>query len=304
MPPPEVAAVVGNYGGEHLLGDCVASLRAQTLPPAEILVVDGASADASVAVARELGVRVLERENRGLGHLYDEGVRATGAELVLLLNNDVALEPECLEQLAAALAADDSRFAADPRQVDWEGRRTLHARTTLARGRLLREAIPGFRLDHVVAAEGVVPTVSGNGAALLVRRDLLLDLGGFDETFFLEWEELDLCWRAWLRGNPTVYVPDAVVRHRVGAATGERELPRRVVSSHHNLLRFALKCLPPAAAARVVAGELLRAPRRPRAALAAFAAVARELPEILRERRRVRPSSAHLDWVLAGMPAR
>jgi hypothetical protein len=97
-------------------------------------------------------------------------------------------------------------------------------------------------------------------------------------------------------------VPDAVVRHRVGAATGARELPRRVASSHHNLLRFALKCLPARAAARVVAGELLRAPRRPRAALAAFAAVARELPEILRLRRALRPSRGHFHRVLAGMP--
>jgi hypothetical protein len=137
---------------------------------------------------------------------------------------------------------------------------------------------------------------------MLVRRDVLLELGGFDETFFMEWEDLDLCWRAWLRGRPTVYVPHAVVRHRVGGATGERELPRRVVSSHHNLLRFALKCLPVRAAARVVAGELLRAPRRPRTAVAAFARVARELPEILRQRHVVRPSAAHLRWVLAGMP--
>ena len=92
----------------------------------------------------------------------------------------------------------------------------------------------------------------------------MLELGGFDETFFMEWEDLDLCWRAWLRGWSTMYVPRAVVRHRVGAVTGEAVLARRLVSSHHNLMRFALKCLPRGAATRVVAGELLRLPRHPR----------------------------------------
>jgi len=71
-------------------------------------------------------------------------------------------------------------------------------------------------------------------------------------------EDLDLCWRAWLRGWPSVYVPAARLRHRVGAVTTERMRARRSASSHHNLLRFALKCLPPTAAARVVVGELLR----------------------------------------------
>jgi GT2 family glycosyltransferase len=292
-----VAAVIGNYAGEHLLADCVASLRAQTRPPSEILVVDGASTDRSVAVARELGVRVLERENRGLGHLYNEGARATAADLVLLLNNDVALEQGCLEQLAASLT-DETLFAADPRQVAWDDGRTIHARTTLRSGRLLREYLPGLHLDHQVPAETTVPTVCANGAAMLVRRDRLLALGGFDETFFMEWEDLDLCWRAWLRGWPTVYVPDAVVRHRVGAATSARDAPRRAASSHHNLVRFALKCLPAGVAGRVVLGELLRLPRHPRAVAAGLARVLRELPEIVRLRRRLRPSRDLLETQL------
>ncbi|MBA2385065.1 MAG: glycosyltransferase family 2 protein [Actinobacteria bacterium] len=302
MRAPDVAVVIGNYAGERLLPDCIASLHAQTLRPTQILVVDGASADRSVEVAHELGARVLQRENRGLGYLYNEGAREASAELVLLLNNDVALDERCLELLAVALQADDSLFAADPRQLDWEGTRDVKARTTLTRGRLLREYIPSLHLDDRVPSTEIVPTVSAHGAAMLVRRDLLLELGGFDESFFLEWEDLDLCWRAWLRGHGSVYVPSAWLRHRVGAATTAADLTPRLASSHHNLMRFALKCLPPRAAARVLAGELLRLPAHPRLILPALVAVLRELPEILRLRRRIAPSSAHLEWVLAGMP--
>jgi GT2 family glycosyltransferase len=299
---PDVAVVIGNYCGEHLLVDCIASLRRQSLAPREVVVVDGASTDRSVEVAESLRARVLRRENRGLGYLYNEGARATAAELVLFLNNDVALDVRCLELLAGALAADESLFAADPRQVDWEEVRDVKARTTLARGRLLREYIPSLHLDDNVPSSKTVPTVSAHGAAMLVRRELLLGLGGFDETFFLEWEDLDLCWRAWLRGHGSVYVPDAWLRHRVGGATGARDLSRRLTSSHHNLMRFALKCLPASAAARVLAGELLRLPAHPRLIAPAVLALLRELPEILAVRRRIAPSRAHFDWLLAGMP--
>jgi GT2 family glycosyltransferase len=300
---PDVTAVIGNYQGEHLLPDCLASLKAQSQPPVEVIVVDASSKDASVTVAQAQGARVLQHSNRGLGYLYNRGADATGSEFVLFLNNDVALEQECIEQLSSALADDPSRFAADARQLDWDGKRTIHARTTLKRGRLVREFLPGLHLDSVAPAEGTVATVCANGAAMLVRRDFFTQLGGFDETFFMEWEDLDLCWRAWLRGWPTVYEPSASLRHRVGAATSHDLASRRQASSHHNILRFALKCLPAGAATRVFAGELLRWPRYPRAVGRAFAAVAVEVPEILRARREIQPSQAALDAMFEGPTA-
>jgi GT2 family glycosyltransferase len=286
----EIAVVVGNHQGEGVLRDCLESVAAQTRAPHEVIVVDAASTDRSVELADELNARVVRTENRGLAHLYNLGARTATAEYVLLSNNDVAYEPDCFAELAAALDADDRRFAADPTQLAWDDGRVIHARTTLARGRLWREYIPGLHLDDNVPADDIVPTVSAHGAAMLVRREKLLELRGFDESFFMEWEDLDLCWRAWLSGWPSVYVPQARVRHRVGGVTTQHVRARRSASSHHNLLRFALKCLPAGAAARVVAGELLRLPKHPRAIAGALVSVARELPEILRARRRLRPS--------------
>ena len=68
-------------------------------------------------------------------------------------------------------------------------------------------------------------------------------------------------------------------------------------------MRFALKCLPASAAARVVAGELLRLPKHPRAITTALVQVARESPDIARARRQLRPRRELLDWMLAGQPA-
>jgi N-acetylglucosaminyl-diphospho-decaprenol L-rhamnosyltransferase len=298
-----VSVVIGNYEGEQVLPACLASLQEQSLLPDEVIVVDAGSRDASRATAEAAGARVVDAPNRGLGFLYNRGVEAASGDHVLLANNDVAFDTRCLERLAAALDADGSRFAADPKQIEWAGDRVIHARTTLRRGSLLREYIPGLHLDPVVPATAVVPTVSAHGAAMLVRRSMFEELGGFDETFFMEWEDLDLCWRAWLRGWSSAYVPDAWLEHRVGAVTTARILPRRLASSHHNLMRFALKCLPAGAAARVLLGEALRLPRHPRIVAPALVRVVRELPQIARLRRETEPRSELFDWMLAGQPA-
>ena len=301
--PADIAVVVGNHQGERLLRDCLDSVHAQTRVPAAVVVVDGGSTDGSVEVAEELGASVLRASNRGLGFLYNLGARAVDADYVLFSNNDVAYERDCLAHLGDALDADERRFAADPTQLGWDDGRVSHARTRLARGRLWHEYIPGLHLEDDVPARDVVPTVSAHGAAMLVRRSMLLELGCFDESFFMEWEDLDLCWRAWSRGWASVYVPGARLRHRVGGVTTTQVRARRSASSHHNLMRFALKCLPASALARVVAGELLRLPKHPRAIATAFAELAREAPEIARARRELRPRRELLEWMLSGQPA-
>src|SRR5262249_56403891 len=118
--------------------------------------------------------------------------------------------------------------AADPRQMGWDGATLVHGRVTMRRGPLLHEILPGYRLDQRTAASDVTPTVFANGGAMMVRRDRLLALGGFDESFFLAFESIDLCWRAWLRGWSSVYVPEAVLRHRVGAGSPTAVLSRRL----------------------------------------------------------------------------
>lgn len=281
----EVAAVIGNYNGARYLEECITSLRSQVPAPFEIVVVDGASTDGSARLAKRLGAKVIHRPNLGLGHLYNVGVAETTASYVFFANNDIALAPTCLKELAQTLDAYELAFAADAHQLDWSGTRTIHARTTLTRGRMFREYLPGLHLDPNVPADRVTPTVCANGAAMMVRREMFVELGGFDESFFMEWEDLDLCWRAWLRGWSSLYVPAASVRHRVGASTTSAEQPRRSASSHHNLMRFALKCLPLGAASRVLIGELLRLPVHPRPITTGLALLVRELPGVLRGRR-------------------
>lgn len=297
----DVAVIVADYEGAAHLPDCLGSLAAQTHLPSEVIVINAGASAESRAVATEHGARVLDRANKGLGWTYNEGARATSAEYVLLANNDVAFEPRCIELLAAALDTDASTFAADPRQLDWEGQLTIHARTTLRRGPLLRTDIPGLVIDGVAPPHhgSPVPTAWANAGGMLVRRELLLALGGFDESFFMDFEDIDVCWRAALRGWGCVYVPEAVFRHKVGGSSTAKVAPKRLASSHHNLTRFALKCLPPGAAGKVVAAEVIRLARAPRAVAPALGRVLLELPVILSERRRIKPAREVFDRLVA-----
>ncbi|HEY8724882.1 MAG TPA: glycosyltransferase family 2 protein [Gaiellaceae bacterium] len=295
----DVTVVIGNYEGAHLLPECLASLERQTSPPVEVIVVDAGSLDGSRAVAESFGAQVVEMDNRGLGALYNRGVASAASPFVMLLNNDVSLDERCLEILRDALA-NPARFAADPRQMSWDGTAVVHARTTLTRGRMTRERFPGLHLDALVDSKVESRTVSAHGAAMMVRRSMMLELGGFDESFFMDFEDLDLCWRAWLRGWESVYVPEAWLRHKVGAVTTSAILPRRLASSHHNLTRFALKCLPARAAATVVAGEIMRLPVHPGPIGRGLFAVAREAREIARLRAALRPSRRLFEWMLGG----
>jgi GT2 family glycosyltransferase len=297
----DVAVVIGNYQGRAVLPECLLSLEQQTRLPSEVIVADASSRDGSDQLAREWGARVVRVPNRGLGWLYNRGADEARAEYVLLANNDVAFGPRCLALLAEALDADERRFAADPAQISWDGSAYIHRRTTMSRGRLLRELIPGFRIDLKAHADGVVPTLCANGGAMIARREHLLALGGFDESMFMDFEDLDVGWRAWLHGWPSVHVPAAVVRHRVGSVTTPDVLPQRLVSSHHNLMRFAIKCLPPRDAARVLVAEFLRLGVHPRLVAPALVQVAKELPQILRERRALSGRDRFLAWALGGM---
>jgi GT2 family glycosyltransferase len=298
---PAVDVVIGNHNGERYLRECLESLRTQTLQPGTVLVIDAGSTDGSAEVAAASGATVVSAENRGLGFLYNRGVENTSAPYVFVANNDVALADDCLEQLVRALHDRSDAFAADPRQISGDGRSLVHARTTIRRGPLLRQPIPGFCLDLRAPATTVAETACTNAGAMLVRRSMYLELEGFDETFFLDFEDLDLCWRAWARGWPSLHVPEASVRHHVGVSHGGRRrlLARRYAQSHHNLARWALKSLPARDAATVLAGELLRLPRHPLVVGRGLVALLPELREVLTERRTIQNRESVLESLLA-----
>lgn len=241
----KVDVIVLNFNGERFLAPCLDSLRAQTYRDFAVLVVDNGSKDGSLELLRTAyaDMRLLALpENLGFCGGNNEGIRATSAEYVVLLNNDTTVEPDWLERLVAAMDAHPNVGTCASLMVRMSDRDTVDTAGDLfftcgiggKRGR-------GASMKEFLAPAEVFGACAG---AAMYRRRMLEDIGLLDEDFFATNEDLDLSFRARLRGYGCIYVP-AVVYHHVGGSIGA--LQSRVVRLvRRNMLEVILKNMPAA----------------------------------------------------------
>ena len=237
----DVAVVVPNYNGGAFLSECLHALIAQTAPPAEIVVVDNGSADGSRELVEQrfptVAVVALGT-NTGFATAANRGVAATSAPLVAVLNSDTIVDRRWLERLLSGPHADDiwswGSVLVDPAGTTVESAGdlcNLHAMASkYLKGASIAD-VPGEPYD-VFAAPGAAP---------LFRRDVFERLGGYEEKFFLYYEDIDLAFRAHLLGYRAVMVPGAHVRHRLG---GSGSLARTRYYVARNSLWTAVRNLP------------------------------------------------------------
>jgi N-acetylglucosaminyl-diphospho-decaprenol L-rhamnosyltransferase len=215
-----ITAIVVAYDSAHVLPACLLALKEAGVPA---IVVDNASQDASAAIALEHGATLIgNARNEGYGRANNRGAHAAGSEFLLVVNPDVVIDPGAVaELLHAAQRYPEAGFFA-PRIVEPDGRVFYQARSLLSpylknpRGRL-------------VVPEGDACAPFFSGACFLVKRDLFLRLGGFDESIFLFYEDDDLCRRIAEASPALIYVPEAVVRH--GRGQSSTPAPGRVFRS-------------------------------------------------------------------------
>jgi GT2 family glycosyltransferase len=219
---PLVSAVIVNWNGAHHLKICLPSLRAQTCKALEIIVVDNGSSDESAEVAPEFEARWLPLgKNVGLAPALNCGVAITTGDFLLFINNDMRFDPGFVAALLKAMQENEAIFAVDGMQFNWDGNKPGHLAARLAKrkagGDSSTELVPGLYFYQREEPEKS-SVFMGSAACMLVRRRLFEELGGFDERLPLGYEDVEICWRAWIRGWKTVYVPEAVCWHRVGSS--------------------------------------------------------------------------------------
>jgi len=299
-----VAVVIPSWNSLGLLPRCLGSLAAQD-QELELFVVDNGSADGSVDYLRREGVPHLALpRNIGFAAAVNLGVGKTAAAEVLVLNADTALAPGAVAALAAALRADPELGGVQPRILQLEGdidapeaaagARLYSAGQALTRdGRAVEEAAGAAQDARTLAPR---PLFGVCGAACLLRRELFTELGGYDESYFAFYEDVDLNVRAQIAGRGFAYVPEAVVWHvgnaswQAGFGKPDAENARLVA---RNRLATQLKFMPAAAIPRIAAVELgalarSAAQRRFGATLRGKLSALRWLPRLRRERRRLR----------------
>lgn len=242
----KVAAVIVNYNGGLLLGQCLQALEAQTLPPHRIIVVDNASSDGSVEsiIAKHSTVQVLRcTENLGFAKANNLGISAAeDCEWVACLNPDAFPEPDWLERLmrGATLHEEFHFFGCTLVQTE-------HPDILDGTGDVYHVSGLGWRRDH---GKKESQAIRQNGeifapcaAAALYRRDMLLEVGGFDESFFCYFEDVDLAFRLRLKGYRCYYVSSARVHHVGSAITGRRS-DFSIYHGHRNLVWAYFKNMP------------------------------------------------------------
>jgi GT2 family glycosyltransferase len=221
---PLVSLIVVTYNSAAKLPEFFAALATTRYSPYEVLVVDNASADGSAAYVAEHHpqARLLaNHENTGFGRACNRGARAARGELLVFLNPDVLVTPDWLDILVRHMAEQPDAGIICP-QTLYPDEVGLGARgLRLVSVPNAADATPESQAPSLKPqASGVAETGAVPGAALMVRRAAWQALGGFDERYFLYWEDTDLCWRAWLLGWRVLEDLEAYVVHERGGSGG------------------------------------------------------------------------------------
>jgi len=240
-------AVIISHRGGPLLARCVASLRAQSQPPADLLVVVSTAQDVPVPA----GVRVIAMgRSAGFAEAANVGLREVKSGAVLLLNDDTYATPDFIARLTAAATAPgiyQPRIMLDDgsTRIDNTGHRLFPDGFNFARGR--NQTVRAF------------PSEAGafSGAAVLFTPEVLERVGLFDEDFDAFGEDLDLSLRARRAGFRIHYVPDAIIHHELGATYG-RVTPRKIFLVERNRTWAAIRSLPLTALGTLPAWTSLR----------------------------------------------
>jgi GT2 family glycosyltransferase len=227
---PRVSVIIVNWNGAAHLRLCLPSLVSQSFKSLETIVVDNRSSDDSADVARSFGARWLPLEtNLGLAPGLNRGAAIARGDMLLFVNNDMRFDPGFVGALVEPLERDQELFATDGMQFNWDGtvRGHLAARLTNvpARRDSATELVPGLYFYQQEKPEKS-PVFMASAACMMARRRFFEKLGGFDDRLPFGYEDVEICWRAWVHGWKTLYVPSAICWHRVGSSVQSLQAAR------------------------------------------------------------------------------
>lgn len=215
-----VSIIIVNWNGIHLLKGCFDSVFNQTFKDFEVILVDNGSTDGSLEYVANAfpDVRVIPLPvNRGFTGGNNEGFRQSNGSFIVLLNNDASIQEDWLERMVAVMDS-DAGLGSCASKIVIDGTDLLDSA-----GDLFTTSFTGTKLGELQKAGDFNKPrfVAGPcAAAAIYRRDMLEQIGFFDDDFFLNHEDTDLNLRAWLAGWRCLFIPDAVAYHKVSSSIG------------------------------------------------------------------------------------
>ncbi|HLF27856.1 MAG TPA: glycosyltransferase family 2 protein [Anaerolineae bacterium] len=237
----DLSIVIVNWNVRELLRRCLASIFVADLPRMEVIVVDNASSDGSSEMLRAEFPQVMllaNAHNRGFPAGNNQAFAVARGRYVMTLNPDTELIGQALTGMLAYLDAHPQVGALGPQLLNPDGsiqssrRRFPTLSTALFESTWLQGLAPHGVLQRYYM-EDIAPNVMQEvdwlvGACILVRREVLQTVGGFDEAFFMYSEELDWCKRIQSAGWKIVYLPEAKVIHHTGRSSEQAVAARHI----------------------------------------------------------------------------
>ena len=241
----EVSVVIPNYNGIAFLDSVLGSLEGQTINNFEVIFVDNGSSDGSCSFvsANYPWVHIIELpENYGFCRAVNEGIRASKAPYVLLLNNDTEVKEDFVEQMLASIKRHPGAFSCGAKMVQYHDRDRLDDAGdyycalgwSFARGK--------GKDVHTYEKEEKI--FSACGGAAIYRKKIIEKIGYFDEEHFAYLEDMDIGYRARIYGYENWYAPEAVVYHVGSGTSGSRYNQFKTRYSSRNNIYLIYKNMP------------------------------------------------------------
>ena len=260
-----VSVIVVNYRGAADTITCLRALRDDLDYPAdqlELICVDNASGDGGAERIRAVeGVHLIESgENLGFAGGCNLGARQASGQVLAFLNNDARPAPQWVRAAVGVLRGEPTVGAVASKVLDWEGRHIdfVDGGLTWFGMGYKRHAGEPDDGSHDAARD----VLFGTGSALFVRAELFAALGGFDQRYFMFYEDVDLGWRLNLRGWRVRYEPGSVAYHRHHASMAEVSSARENYLLERNALATLYKNVSDETLAKVLPAALALAVRR------------------------------------------
>lgn len=237
--------IIPNYNGIKFLEDCLRFLHRSQETEFDTIVVDNGSTDGSVdfLYSQFPWVKVIAlSENTGFAKAVNVGIQAAETEYVLLLNNDTVTDHYFVKELENCISSDEKIFSvqakmlsmAEPEIIDDAGDYYCALGWAFARGK-------GRPSDHFEKQTDIFSACAG---AAIYRREILLSIGAFDEAHFAYLEDIDVGYRALLKGYRNVYCPAAIVYHAGSGSSGSRYNEFKVNLASRNSIYLIAKNMP------------------------------------------------------------
>ena len=242
---PKVSVVIPSLNGRELLPACLDSLRQQRYPELETILVDNGSIDGSGDYVKRNypWVRVVRTDqNLGFAGGCNFGATHASGKYLLFLSNDTLVTPDFLEPMVAVLEEDPATGIVQSKMLSMDRPdRVDSIGAFFTRTGILFNPRRG-ELD-MASGDSACEIFSAQGACMVVRAELFLELEGFDDDFVIYFDDTDLCWRSWLAGYRVKLAPRSLVFHKGGATTSSEVSSVVVYHTFKNRLCSLIKNL-------------------------------------------------------------